>query len=401
MTGARPATALPDDRRIAWRWPVAAAAAGVVAYAVSLLLARAPAFAETWYGSRLGPALSRPLSRLTGLAPFSIGDVLVVLYAGWLIAAAARALHSVARRRRRWRNALGAGFRRILRDAGLAMVLFYVLWGWNYARPGFAARAGWPEWDGADTAELVALTEAATEAANRAYLELHETADAGRPTALADDAGDVDAALAEGWRRAAGQLRLPAAFAEPYGRVKRPVTGALLHQLGIAGMYFPFTAEANVVPGLPAMRAPLSMAHEQAHQRGITSEAEASFLGFVVAALAPGRLGRYSAAVWAHGQLASALARQDRGAWDRIAATRLPGLTRDLRDLAQFMLRASPTGRRVGAAMNDRYLRANRVPGGRLNYGMSTQLLIEYARQHGGTLFPAPSSTAISRGVDE
>lgn len=388
MTDADRTAVFPEDRRLRWRWPVAAAAAGVVAYLFSLLLALAPGFAERWYGTGLGPALARPLSRFTGLAPFAVGDLLVLLYAGWLALAAVHGLAPVLRRRRRWRNALAGGARRVVRDLGIAAVLFYLLWGWNYARPGFTERAGWPEWEGAGTAELIALAEVTTVAANEAYLALHDTADAGRPTARGDDAEDLNAALAEGWKRAATELGLPGGFALPYGAVKRPVTGALLHQLGILGMYFPFTAEANVVPGLPAMRLPASMGHEQAHQRGVTSEAEADFLGFVVTALAPGRLGRYSAAVWASGRLGNALAQLDRAEWERISAMRLPGVTRDLRDLVRFVARASPVGRRVGAAVNDRYLRANRVPGGRMNYGMATQLLIEYARQRGGVLFP-------------
>ena len=370
-----------------WRAPVVALLAGAAAYIVSLLLARAPRIAEA-YATTVGPALSRPLSRLTGLVPFSVADVLVTGYALWLAAVTFLAVRSVVRRRRGWRNALAGGARRITRDAGTLMVLFYVLWGWNYARPSFAERAGWPEWSGIEAQELIALTEAATAAANEAYLDLHGRDDAGRPTRFADDTVAVDSALEEGWSRASALSGMDVRFRDRYGPVKQPIASIVLVRLGIVGIYVPFTAEANILRGMPAVGAPAAMAHEQAHQRGVTGEGDASFIGFVAAALAPGKLGRYSAAVWAQRQLSGALARQDRAAYRRLRDAWLPGVRRDLDDLAAFMSRATVLGMRLQTAVNDRFLRANRVPGGVENYGLSTRLLITYVRQNGGVILP-------------
>jgi hypothetical protein len=378
----------PADRRFRWGWPVVAALAGAGAYVVSLVLARMPARAESLYGEGLGPLIARPLSLLTGRLPFSVGDILMVVYVTWLAALLLGARKAVATGRRSRRNALAGGVRRVIRDLGLIVFAFYLVWGWNYARPGFTERAGWPEWEDAGGEELLALAEAATAAANQAYLDLHGVADAGHPTAFPDDTADINVSLTDGWRLAAAQLDLPPAAARRYGRVKWPLGSVVLRWFGVSGIYFPFTAEANVVRGLPAMRAPVVMAHEQAHQRGTTSEAEASFLGFVAASLAPSRLSRYSAALYAHGVLVRALARVDREAARRLTADRFPGVQRDIADLAAFFDRhTSKIGWRVEQAVNDRYLRANRVPGGVADYGVSTQLLIEYARQHGGRLF--------------
>ena len=378
----------PGDRQIRWLWPVLAALAGAGAYLVSLVLARMPARAETLYGEGLGPLIARPLSLLTGSVPFSIGDVLIAAYLLWLVALLLGARKGVASGRRSRRNALACGARRVIRDVGLIVFVFYLAWGWNYARPTYAQRAGWPAWKGAGGEELLGLAEAATTAANQAYLDLHGVADAGHPTSLPDDTLDLDASLDAGWKRAAAELGLQPTAGRPYGRVKWPLGSFVLRWFSVSGIYFPFTAEANVVRGMPAMRAPVVMAHEQAHQRGTTSEGEASFLGFVAASLAPGRLSRYSAAVYAHGVLVQALARVDRDAARRLIADRFPGVQRDVEDLAAFYNRYTSTvGQKVGRSLNDHYLRANRVPGGVANYGISTQLLIEYARQRGGRLF--------------
>ncbi len=379
----------PEDAVIRWRWPIAALTAGGTAYAVSLLLSRSPRLADA-YAAGLGPALSRPLSRLTGMVPFSVADILVALYAGWLLFVSARAIRAALRKRRRGRNVLASGVRTTARDGGILVTLFYVLWGWNYAGRGFAERAGWPDWEGIPTAELIALTETATAAANQAYRELHGTDDVGRPTTVADDPLALDAALGEGWQHVADRLDLPDRFTARYGPVKQPLASAVLVRVGVVGIYVPFTAEANILRGMPPVGAATSMAHEQAHQRGVTGEGDASFLGFMAAALAPGSLARYSAAVWAQGRLASALARVDRDAWRRLAEDRLPGVRRDLEDLTRFMSRTLPLGQRLQTALNDRYLRANRVRGGVQNYGLSTRLLITFARQNDGRVMPAP-----------
>ena len=45
-------------------------------------------------------------------------------------------------------------------------------------------------------------------------------------------------------------------------------------------------------------------------------------------------------------------------------------------------------GTTVGTAVNDRFLRANRVRGGVRNYGHSTLLFVAYARRRGGDILP-------------
>jgi hypothetical protein len=121
------------------------------------------------------------------------------------------------------------------------------------------------------------------------------------------------------------------------------------------------------------------MAHEQAHQRGIAIEAEASFLGMLVGARSADPLARYSAVSFAQAQLVGALPNRERR---RVVAARLPGVVRDLRDLEEYRRRNETVAGNVQSAVNDRYLRANRVPGGIQSYGRSAFLLILYLREH-------------------
>jgi hypothetical protein len=320
--------------------------------------------------------------------PFALFEWLLIAYVLFLLIAAFRAVRSTVRGSRRWSNAIAAGAHRLLRDAGVLIVLFYVLWGFNYARPTFETRAGWPEWEDMEADEMIRLAEAAMLAANAAYIELHGTEDAGAPTAFPRDARSLEAALDTGWRRATAELDLPAATARPFGRVKRPFISPVLGRLSIVGVYVPFTAEANVLRGMPAMRAPTSMAHEMAHQRGVTTEAEATFLGLIAAALAPDPLARYSAAVSAVNHVLPPLIRLVPEEFARISGLRVPGIKRDAADLSAYFKQFSGPAQKVGSAVNDRYLRANRVPGGTLNYSRAVRLLITYSRVHGPGVLP-------------
>ncbi len=136
----------------------------------------------------------------------------------------------------------------------------------------------------------------------------------------------------------------------------------------------------------PAVSRSQSMAHEKAHQRGIGPESEASFLGYVAGTLAPHPHARYSAVVFAQGQLLRVLARADREAAQEVVSHRFPGIQRDLRDLSEYWRRFQGLGTTIGRAVNDRYLRTNRVRAGVQSYGLSVRLLITFAGQHDGTV---------------
>ncbi|HUF68560.1 MAG TPA: DUF3810 domain-containing protein [Longimicrobiales bacterium] len=378
----------PDDRQRGWRAPLLAFTLGAAAFGLSRLAATAPAAVERIYATGLWPLISRPFSRLTGLLPFSLMEVLVVAYVIWTVVAIGITVRSVTARRRRISNAIAGGARRVALHAGLVIFAFYSLWGLNYARPSFEERQGWPAWDGADRSELIALAEQAVGLSNDLYIEMHGEQDAGEPTQAPSDTRELERSLDGGWLEATRLLSLQPVAGRSFGRVKRPLTSELIARLGITGIYSPFTAEAHVLRDVPAMRLPHTMAHEKAHQRGITGEGDASFLGFAASALSVDPLARYSAAMFAASQLLSSLAGADPEAYARISGSRIAGTRRDLADLAGWINRFRGVGDRVATAVNDRYLRMNRVPGGVANYGRSVRLMIEYSRRNDGHVLP-------------
>ena len=158
--------------------------------------------------------------------------------------------------------------------------------------------------------------------------------------------------------------------------------------MGNSNPRFPFTGEANVRAGVPALDFPKMLAHEKAHQRGIARESEANFWGYLSAARSPDALTRYSAFRFASGQMLAALAQVDRDSATAIARLRLPGVRRDIQHSNRYWEQFRGRGTAIGSAVNNAFLRSNRVEGGVRSYSMSAQLIIAHARANGGVIVP-------------
>jgi hypothetical protein len=196
-------------------------AAGAAVYFVFTAVSRWPDLTESFYGAGAGPLVSSLLSRASGPVPFSLAELLVLGLIALNIGLAVHALGRVRRGQRQLSNALAAGALRLGRDAGLLIGLFYLLWGFNYARAPLADRLELSADRDIAVEDVAALAEQMVEGANAAYLELHDAEDAGAPTRI-EDRDALIAAINQGWETATTALGLPAAAAHLLGGSGRP-----------------------------------------------------------------------------------------------------------------------------------------------------------------------------------
>ncbi len=390
----RPTPDGKDRRRDRWGRALLLGLAGALVYALSQALPLFPSVAERVLGDGRGALPARLMSGVTGRLPFSVGEVLIGLYALSTLRLAVRAARQIRRRERTLADALGGGTARLLSHVGVAVVVFYAVWGFSYASPSLAERGGWPEWSEPSRAELTDLTRASVQNANDAYRALHGSLDRGSPTPFPSDVAALESAVQHGSTLALSFLppNQSQGRGMPSARVKRPWSSGVLARLGMSGVFFPLTAETHVIRGLPAASSVQSYAHERAHLWGFANEAEASYAGYLANALAADPLPRYAAALFAANQLLRALRRVDRLGAQQIRAQLSAGIQRDLTAINDFWRPYRGVGHRFGSALNDRYLRANRVPGGVGSYGRSSRLLVEFARQN-GALVPIAEAT--------
>jgi hypothetical protein len=371
---------------------VAAILAGAVAFITFRALSASPAVVEAWYASSVGPFLASFLSRATGWIPISLLEIILALFVF-------RQLHGIAwglsmMRLGEWKPAaaLGRGLFRLASDLGLVVAIFYVVWGFNYARSPLEVRQGW---DGkqAGAEELTVLALDMVDAANEEYLAIHESEDAGAATDEVLDRRDLTASIEKGWRQAARLLNEPW-LERSFGRPKPLLASRALDYLGIAGIYFPFTGEANFNGGAPPESLPRVLGHEMAHQRGYAREDEANFMGFLSAALSPDPWPRYSAAVFAQRQLVNALAQASPDRARAMVQRRLPGVHRDITESDAYWARFAGPMNDAAQSVNNAYLKSQKVPGGVLSYARSVELMVSWSRSHEGAL---PRSGVVPR----
>ena len=371
----------PDDPPLKARRRLIIFGAGIGFFVLFQLLTQFPWLVESVFGRTISPVLVRSLSAVTGVVGFSVLEWLLIFYFALWWYSFWRLFMDVRHKKRSVKNALSDVGLRSLRDIGVIVTVFYVVWGFNYARPPLRERLQWPDWQSPETEELDRLATLSVGWANEAYHELHGTDDTGLPTGFPEDPAVIDAALEEGFKKAVDRFGLQPSMAWTYPRVKYPMTGHLMARFSTAGFFFPWTGETNVLGDMPAMSRPMSMAHEKAHQRGTGPELEATFLGFIAAIEAPHPLPRYSAAVYAMRSLVGTLYRVDPERAMELVGMRVNGISRDLEDLGRYWNQFSGPANAIGRAVNDRYLRMNRVHGGVASYSMAVQLLITFLEE--------------------
>lgn len=360
--------------------------AGLLAWVSFRALESAPHLAEMVAGAGPVPGLMRGLSLLSGLVPLPLAEVLVALvlvrqgvglWGGWA---------RLRRKDDRLLPLLGRGALRLGQDVGVFVFFFYLLWGFQYARPGLEEQLGIAPAGTVSASELRALAESAVEATNRAYEELHGSEDVGYPTRAVSIA-ELEPQLEEGWTRTREDFGLDPRILRRRGAPKRFLASALVKRLGISGMYFPFTGEALVLRDLPGVLEGKDMAHEMAHQRGFSSESDANVLGALVAARSSDPLLRYSAYSFVQRQLLSALQALSPRDAREVARESSPGVRRDQEDLSEYWQPARTPVGTAAARVNDAMLRSHGIREGIASYQGSTWVFVALARVMGADAF--------------
>ena len=372
---------------------------GIVVLAIAWGLGQSTDFVENVYANGFGQSVGRGLATVSGLLPTSGAEVAIILLTSWLLIHAGRAAWHVGWRKRRALNAIACGG---LHFGALAMILlslFYIFWGLNYSRAPIIEREDWheyakaPEDREAQTEELEALCEELVLATNQSYLVALGGEDYGAPSSPRTEWSNIDKAIDSGYERVQKEVQLDESFAASRGPAKPVALSQLMNYLHIGGFYFPWTGEANYNRLQPNVSIPFVIAHEKAHQRCITSEDEANFFGFLACTRSGDAYVAYSGYLFAQRQLLNELADLNPERTRELVEMRVPGVQRDVDDLRAYWtaLQQGVAGKvgEASGAVNDAYLKANKVEAGVQSYRLSAELLVVYARKQ-GTLLWAP-----------
>ena len=344
-------------------WP----AAGLI-----LLLCRSSEqFAEHVFARGIYPVYRTPISFVAGLIPCSLGEL--ILYA----AVPAALIGLIVWIIRMVRGKAGRGFLwgavNLLCILGVVFFMFVFGCGANYYRSTYAKSAGLDVRPGTNE-ELYELCLSLTDRANALRGQLNDCEDAGGVFALPCSKRALALRAKDAMTHFGQENPLLHGF---YAPPKPVLWSDGMSRLEITGVYFPFTAEANVNIRASDFTIGAAMCHELSHMAGFMREDEANYLAWLACTRQDDPVLAYSGVMLALAYAGNALAKNDPQLYRAFCAELSEAVRRDQAADREYWAQFEDTKTsEFGEKMNDTYLKANAQKTGTKSYGAMVDLLL-------------------------
>ncbi|MFY0254228.1 DUF3810 domain-containing protein [Chitinophaga sp. 30R24] len=306
--------------------------------------------------------------QVTGIVPFSIGDV---IYSAWIIGGIVYLLKLCYKLIRMAWAAIGLQLLRGLHFVLKAYLVFLILWGFNYERDSLESDTGLVT-STYNTQQLYQLSDTLLQLVN------HDKA------AIGDTMGVLlpDTAAVPVFKRAVAAYNI-AEHTWPALRyrgvsVKSSLFGKWLNYIGTTGYLNPFTNEAQVNTTVPPVMQPFVTCHEIAHQLGYAPEEDANFVGYLAATSIPDNRFRYAANFDMFMYSVRQLSRRDTTLAHYIWSRAVPGVKADYKAIIDFYEPYTGKADEYSAMLYDRYLKANNQHKGINSYSEVIGWLMAY-----------------------
>lgn len=325
-----------------------------------LLLAAArkiPGFGE-WYREHVYRGLAALMGGFWAIVPFSAAELAVYL----LLAALAAGII-------KFRKNFGGLASRTVLLAGILFLLYAANCGVNYySRPFSSFLPYGKEEHTAGELEklLIYLTEQVNRYSHQAGIRLD-------PGEYGKEGRAAMKALGEEYPCLAGFYPRPKYLTFPW----------ILSVQQLAGIYSPFTVEANYNNAMVPYNIPHTICHELSHLKGFMKEDEANFIGFLACLKSENQSFLYSGYLMGWIYAGNALAAEDPMAYWEIRSRLDERAARDLEENSRFWDRYEGKAAEAAEAMNDAYLKSNDQKEGVRSYGMVVDLMLGWAKQRG------------------
>jgi len=233
---------------------------------------RNPQFVEKYYSDCVYPVVAVCLSSFSNLFSISIWDIFWAISIILLIAGLFLAIFRKIK--------AGTFFLRFVQVVAVMYIWLYISWGYNYFRPDIHTRLGWvpPK---TDETEFRSVLDTIISGANSNYVVFDSTG-----------YSEIDSLIELSYKMNSACLGIT--YPNGSRRNKKMVFNSIMEKSGILGYYGPFFSEIHLTSNALPSDYPAALAHEKAHQFGITNEAEASLFSYVVCVTSDDQKLRYS-----------------------------------------------------------------------------------------------------------
>ena len=238
-------------------WPIVIA---LLVFVLVRIAVNNPKLTEKYYSDGFYPLFARAFSSVSRLSPFSVWDLFWFLF---ILIFLVGAVMVITRRIRLWIFCL-----KVARIFSLMYAFFYLSWGFNYFRPDLGNRIG---------LEVMKVDEKLFRSMLDSVIVL---TNANYAVVEAADYPEIDREIEESY--SVNSKMLDITYPNGSRRPKSMLFSNLIAKFGISGYFGPFFNEINLNRRLLPMEYPFLLAHEKAHQFGISSEADANLVAFII-----------------------------------------------------------------------------------------------------------------------
>lgn len=335
---------------IAWPFVLAALVFLTVRFSV-----RNSRLVELYYSTGIYPFIAKLFSAFSNLIPFSLWDIFWIFAILLIISG----LFLVIFRKVK----LGWYGLRLLQLLALLYAFFYLVWGFNYFRPKIESRIGWDKTKAGETV-FRSILDSIIVHTNSSYISVSSS-----------DYPMIDRLVEESYRKNSTELGIN--YPNGSRRPKTMLFSSFFAKSGVSGYFGPFFNEVHLNYYLLPMEYPFVLAHEKAHQFGITDEAEANLAAFVICMTSGDRRLQYSGYVNLLVYFLSD-ASHLKDIKDYIRKIDNPVIL-DLRfQRRHWQGLQNKTLDKVQTAANNAYLKTNHIEEGVKNYNQVVALVISY-----------------------
>jgi hypothetical protein len=339
---------------------------------LSIIAKNSSFFAEQIYAKHIYKWLSQIISTITGVFPFSLAEVLMILLPAIVLVLFTRFIVRMIVDKNNRKERLLKGILNLLCAGSILLFSFIMLAGINYYRYPFSTYSNL-EIQESSVEELYGLTESLALEANELRMQVPNTDDNGvfqlsmSKYKLAKEAEKAYELLSKDYPILGGS----------YGAPKPVLLSKWMSQTEITGIFIPFTMEANVNVDVPDYSIPDTMLHELAHLRGFMREDEANYLAYLAGMKSDNVELRYSSTMQALIVSGNALYDQDPDLYYKIRDQYSQGVLKDLHANNVYWDKYDDTAISAFSNMvNDTYLKANNQTDGVKSYGRMLDLLL-------------------------
>jgi len=327
----------------------------LVTFGLTELLSRFPNSTEQIYSQTIFPFVAVILSFVSGWVSFSVDDAFYAFLAIFLVIL----IILIFLRKLKF----GKFLLIFIQTLAICYMLFYSFWGFNYFRTGLNDRLQISK-SIPDTVQFVRVLENLINITNDSYCTFDKVS-----------YREIDSLVESSYKRNASFLKI----SYPQGaRRPKPITlSGFFAKASIAGYYGPFFSEVHLNDSLLAIEYPQVLAHESAHQFGITSEAEANFYGWLVSTNSDSKYLRYSANI----NMISYFLSQSKHLHNRQELIRMmqKPVIEDMRKIQDHWERLrSEKIDQVAGKVNDVYLKTNKIEKGIEDYFGVVQFVMDF-----------------------